>query len=189
MPGLSDESFARSVVYVCEHSERGAMGIVINKPADISLVDLFGKVDLPLGREDLREAAVFLGGPLHTDRGFVLHSPVRALEDAVAPSPEDSDAPVYASTLTVPGGLEVTTSRDVLEAMANGAGPQRVLVSLGYASWGEGQLESELGENSWLTVAADTAVIFDTPISERYAKALSLLGVSELALSAVGGRA
>ncbi len=182
MPGLGDAIFSRSVVYVCDHSERGAMGIVINKPSDIMLQELFGKVDLPLGRSDLQEQIVFHGGPLHTDRGFVLHSPVRAID-----APDDT--PIYASTMAVPGGLDVTTSRDVLEAIANGGGPTRVLVTLGYASWGEGQLESELMENSWLTVAADEAVIFDTPIADRYARALSLLGVDEVALSAIGGRA
>lgn len=182
MPGLGDAIFNRSVVYVCDHSERGAMGIVINKPSEIMLQELFAKVELPLGRSDLQEHIVFHGGPIHTDRGFVLHSPVRALD-----VPEDTA--IYASTMTVPGGLEVTTSRDVLEAIANGGGPTRVLVSLGYASWGEGQLESELIENSWLTVAADADVIFDAPVAERYTRALALLGVDEVALSLVGGRA
>ncbi len=182
MPGLSDESFVRSVVYVCDHNERGAMGIVINKPSALSLADLFSKVDLPLGRDDLLDAGVFRGGPVHTDRGFVLHTPVRALD-------EPAETAVYASTMVVPGGLEVTTSRDVLEAMANGAGPRQVLVSLGYSSWGEGQLESELGENSWLTVAAQAQVIFDTPVSQRYTQALALLGIEEHALSSVSARA
>ena len=156
MPGLSDESFARSVVYLCEHSERGALGLVINKPSDINLKGLFDKVELPLRRQDLSDALVFQGGPVQTERGFVLHEPVSAGNEAV-----------YASTMTIPGGLEMTTSKDVLEALSTGAGPRRVLVSLGYSAWGEGQLESELAENSWLTVGADPAVIFETPVAER----------------------
>ena len=187
MPSMDDEAFARSVVYVCEHTENGAMGIVINKPGDLMLTELFKKVDLPLVREDLRDAKVFQGGPVYTDRGFVLHSPVRALVDATV-EPADS-TPIYASTLSVPNGLELTTSRDVLEAIANGAGPAQVLVSLGYSVWGGGQLESELSDNSWLTVQAEPHVVFDTPVEERYTQALRLLGIDLLSLSAVGGRA
>jgi putative transcriptional regulator len=178
MPGLSDESFARSVVYLCEHSERGALGLVINKPSDINLKGLFDKVELPLRRQDLSDALVFQGGPVQTERGFVLHEPVSAGNEAV-----------YASTMTIPGGLEMTTSKDVLEALSTGAGPRRVLVSLGYSAWGEGQLESELAENSWLTVGADPAVIFDTPVAERYQRALQLLGIDEFMLSQEAGHA
>jgi len=182
MPGLEDASFARSVVYLCEHSERGALGLIINKPSDISLKKLFDKVDLSLGREDLSNAPVFQGGPVQTERGFVLHDPMQSEE---APSEES----VYASTMMIPGGLEMTTSKDVLEALAEGAGPRRVLVTLGYASWGEGQLESELAENSWLTVGADQAVIFDTPVGERYDRALALLGLQTWMLSPEAGHA
>ena len=138
MPGLEDETFARSVVYMCEHSPRGAMGLIINKPADISMRHLFDKVDLPLRREDLMQNPVSHGGPVQTERGFVLHDPLRM------DKPQEDGGSIYASTLTVPGGLEMTTSRDVLEALSNGSGPRRVLVTLGYASWGEGQLESEI---------------------------------------------
>jgi putative transcriptional regulator len=182
MPGLDDEAFKRSVIYVCEHSERGALGLVINKPSDIVLEDLFGKVELPLGRPDLLGLPVFHGGPVHTDRGFVLHDPLKA--EGMA-----EDESVFASTLTIPGGLEMTTSRDVLEAMAAGAGPRRVFVSLGYASWAFGQLESELTESSWLTVEADARLIFDTPVEQRYTQALALLGVNEVDLSRFGGQA
>lgn len=182
MPGLTDEIFAKSVVYVCEHSPRGALGLVINKPTDITLKDLFGKVDLPLLREDLTQRPVFQGGPVQTERGFVLHEPVFSALD----QPEH---PVYASTMTIPGGLEMTTSKDVLEALATGSGPRKVLVSLGYSAWGEGQLESELGENSWLTVDADQTVIFDTPVEDRYEKALSLLGLQSWMISAQVGHA
>jgi putative transcriptional regulator len=183
MPGLEDPVFAKSVVYLCEHSERGAMGLIINKPGDLSLKHLFEKVELPLTRQDLLQSNVLQGGPVQTERGFVLHEPM------LEASSDDKSNSIYASTLSVPGGLAMTTSKDVLEAMANGSGPQRVLVTLGYASWGEGQLESEIGENSWLTVAANPDVIFDTPIEQRYDKALSLLGLQAWMLSSQVGHA
>ena len=178
MPGLEDASFSKSVVYLCEHSERGALGLVINKPSDLSMRGLFEKVELPLHRADLVDAPVLRGGPVHTERGFVLH-------ECMLPGSES----VYASTMTIPGGLEMTTSKDVLEALSTGAGPRRVFVSLGYAAWGEGQLESEISENSWLTVAADPAVIFDTPVEQRYDKALLLLGLQRWMLSPEAGHA
>ena len=183
MPGLEDEVFGRSVVYVCEHSARGAMGLIINKPAEMAMRELFDKVDLPLHREDLLTQPVMLGGPVHTERGFVLHEPVRMAD------PAEDGGSIYASTLTVPGGLEMTTSRDVLEALASGAGPRRVLITLGYASWGEGQLESELAENSWLTVPAQPEVVFDTPSAQRYDKALERLGLQAWMLSPEAGHA
>jgi putative transcriptional regulator len=182
MPGLEDAIFSKSVVYVCEHSSRGALGLVINKPADIKMAALFDKVDLPLKRADLSDSPVFQGGPVQTERGFVLHEPIFAAQD----KPEES---LYASTMTIPGGLEMTTSKDVLEALSTGAGPRKVLVSLGYSAWGEGQLETELGENSWLTVDADQAVIFDTPVDQRYDKALALLGLQAWMISTQAGHA
>ena len=178
MPGLADEPFARSVIYMCEHSERGALGLVINKPSDITVKGLFDKVELPLRRDDLTLNPVFQGGPVQTERGFVLH-------ESMMPGNES----VYASTLSIPGGLEMTTSKDVLEALSTGAGPRRIFVSLGYSAWGEGQLESELLDNSWLTVEADLAVIFDTPVQERYDKALLLLGLQSWMVSPVAGHA
>ncbi|MDR3065218.1 MULTISPECIES: YqgE/AlgH family protein [Comamonas] len=182
MPGLEDESFSRSVVYLCEHSERGALGLIINKPSKLSLQSLLQKVDLGLKRDDLRDQQVFTGGPVQTDRGFVLHEPM-VIEGAA----ENESA--YASTMTIPGGLEMTTSKDVLEALSDGAGPRRVLVTLGYSSWDEGQLESEIGENAWLTVEADPDVIFSTPVDERYDRALGLLGLQRWMLSPESGRA
>ena len=122
MPSLHDLFFARSVVYLCEHSERGALGLVINKPCDINVKGLFDKVELALMREDLCVAPVFIGGPVQTERGFVLHEPVFA--DADKPQ-----VPLFASTLCVPGGLEMTTSKDVLQAIAIGAGPRKILIS------------------------------------------------------------
>ena len=182
MPGLEDETFAKSVVYLCEHSERGALGLVINKPSDINLQSLLQKVDLDLRRQDLTDTPVFQGGPVQTERGFVLHDAMQADSE----KPEDSG---YSSTLSIPGGLEMTTSKDVLEALSTGAGPRRVLVTLGYASWGEGQLDSELAENTWLTVGADPSVIFDTPIGQRWDRALGLLGLQAWMLSPDAGHA
>ena len=182
MPGLHDEVFARSVVYLCEHNEHGALGLVINKPSDIGLKRLFEKVELPLLREDLVDAPVFHGGPVQTERGFVLHEPLRTVDDKPCEC-------AYASTMTIPGGLEMTTSKDVLEALSTGAGPRRVMVSLGYSAWGEGQLESELSDNSWLTVVASNSVIFDTPVAQRYDRALMLLGFESWMLAPDAGHA
>ncbi len=182
MPGLDDEIFTKSVVYVCEHSPRGALGLVINKPAELKMAALFGKVDLPLKRLDLQESPVFQGGPVQTERGFVLHESIFSADK----QPEQS---LYASTLSIAGGLEMTTSKDVLEALSSGSGPRRVLVSLGYSAWGEGQLETELGENSWLTVDADQSVIFDTPVEQRYDRALALLGLQAWMISSQVGHA
>ncbi len=225
MPGMEDETFAKSVVYLCEHTDRGALGIMINKPTDLTLPKLFAKVDLPLGRKDLQETLVFGGGPLHSERGFVLHEkqvaqmvtfadmkaePLSDDSDHNTPKPAD-DKPLsleqqlmqalqeeaekavnetfYASSLTISDGLEMTTSKDVLEAMSSGGGPRRVLVSLGASGWAKGQLESELAENTWLHVKASAEVIFDTPVSERYTKALALLGLQEWMISREVGRA
>lgn len=182
MPGLVDDLFAKSVVYVCEHSERGALGLVINKPATLCLSELFEKVSLPLLRQDLSESPVYQGGPVQVERGFVLHEPQVAWGDAIG-------TPAFASTLSIPGGLDMTTSRDVLEALSNGTGPNKVLVSMGYSAWGQGQLESELGANAWLTVNANPAIIFDTPIKDRYAKALALLGLEAWMISSQVGHA
>jgi putative transcriptional regulator len=186
MPGLEDAAFAKSVVYVCEHSERGALGLVINKPGELSMKSLFDKVDLPLHRQDLFNAPVLQGGPVHTERGFVLHDAMWVNTDE-PPEAVSAKESVYASTMTIPGGLEMTTSKDVLEALSMGAGPKRVLISLGYSAWGEGQLESELAENSWLTVGADMAVIFDTPVEQRYERAMKVLGLESWMISSEVG--
>jgi putative transcriptional regulator len=177
MPGMADDTFARTVVYLCEHNERGALGLVINKPIDIKLKNLFEKVELSLDRAELAEQPVYFGGPVQTERGFVLHEKL------------GDDGAAFSSTMSIPGGLEMTTSRDVLEAMAHGAGPKKVLVTLGYSGWQAGQLEDELGRNGWLTVDADPAVIFDTPVEARYERALSLLGFDPRMLSQEAGHA
>ena len=177
MPGMADETFAGTVVYLCEHTEKGALGLVINKPIDIKLKNLFEKVELELDRDELGEQPVYFGGPVQTERGFVLHDKL------------GEEAAHYNSTLSIPGGLAMTTSKDVLEALAGGAGPKRVLITLGYSGWQAGQLEDELGRNGWLTVDADPAVIFDTPIEQRYQRALSLLGFDPRMLSQEAGHA
>jgi putative transcriptional regulator len=178
MPGMADDTFSGTVIYLCEHNDKGALGLVINKPIDIKLKNLFEKVELSLDRGDLAEEPVYFGGPVQTERGFVLHER----------QPDDGGAP-YNSTLSIPGGLEMTTSKDVLEAISAGSGPKRVLVTLGYSGWSPGQLEAEIGRNGWLTVDADPQVIFDTPIERRYDKAISLLGIDPRMLSQDAGHA
>jgi len=182
MPGMEDAFFAKSVVYLVDHNDQGAMGLMINKAVDISMEALFVKIDLAMPRSDLAANPVLQGGPVHQDRGFVLHDPV------FGPSEPEQASP-YQSTIRVPGGLDMTTSRDVLESISTGGGPKRVLVSLGYAAWGEGQLESELKENAWLTVEADASVIFDAPMAERYDRALGLLGLQAWMISTQAGNA
>lgn len=174
--------FSKSVVYVCEHTARGALGLVINKPAELKMQALFVKIDLSLERHDLTDKPVFQGGPLQTERGFVLH-------ESICSQSEKPRRSRYASAMSIPGGLEMTTSKDVLEALSSGFGPRRVFVSLGYSAWSEGQLEAELGENSWLTVDADQTVIFDTPVEQRYDKALALLGLQAWMISTQVGHA
>ena len=178
MPGMGDGTFAGTVVYLCEHTEKGALGLVINKPIDITLKNLFEKVELSLDREDLAEAPVYFGGPVQTERGFVLHEPTGA----------DAESG-YNSSLKIEGGLEMTTSKDVLEAISSGAGPKKVLVTLGYSGWGAGQLEEEMSRNGWINVSAERAIIFDTPVGQRYEKALSLLGIDARMLSQEAGHA
>ena len=177
MPGMGDGTFAGTVVYLCEHTEKGALGLVINKPIDITLKNLFEKVELSLEREDLVAAPVYFGGPVQTERGFVLHEPTGA------------DADGYNSSLKIEGGLEMTTSKDVLEALASGAGPKKVLVTLGYSGWAAGQLEDEISNNGWINVEAEPGIIFDTPVAQRYEKALSLLGIDAGMLSSAAGHA
>jgi putative transcriptional regulator len=178
MPGMADENFQGAVIYLCEHTERGALGLVINKPIDIKLKNLFEKVELAQPPGDMGDEPVYFGGPVQTERGFVLHDK------------RSDDSQPYNSTLAIPhSGLEMTTSKDVLEAMAGGSGPKRVLITLGYAGWQAGQLEDELGRNGWLSVTADPAIIFDTPIERRYDSALSLLGFDPRMLSQEAGHA
>jgi len=177
MPGMKDGNFAGTVVYMCEHNDKGALGLVINRPIDINLKHLFEKVDLNLDRPDLASRPVFFGGPVQTERGFVLHESL------------DAEGGHYNSTLKIAEGLEMTTSRDVLEALSNGAGPRNVFITLGYAGWSAGQLEEELSRNGWLNVEAQPDIIFNTPVEQRYDKALSLLGIDRNFLMGEAGHA
>jgi putative transcriptional regulator len=177
MPGMADDTFAGSVVYLCEHTEKGALGLVINKPIDITLKNLFEKVELSLQSDEIAGQPVFFGGPVQTERGFVLHEKSGASGEG------------YSSTMSIPGGLEMTTSKDVLEAVSQGAGPKRIFVTLGCSGWAAGQLEDELARNGWLTVPSDPAIIFEAPIEQRYQRALGLLGVDPRMLSADAGHA
>jgi len=180
MPGMADDTFAGTVIYLCEHTDKGALGLVINKPIDIKLRNLFEKVELTLDRSDLANEPVYFGGPVQTERGFVLHE---RLGDG------DGEDSRYNSSLRVPGGLEMTTSKDVLEALSHGAGPKKILVTLGYSGWSAGQLEEEIGRNGWINVNAEPGIIFDTPVEQRYDKALSLLGIDLCMLSQEVGHA
>lgn len=179
MPGMVDETFAGSVVYLCEHNAQGAMGLVINRPTDIDLGNLFEKIDLKLEIAPLLHVPVYYGGPVQVERGFVLHQHLSDIQ--------------YSSSLTVPEGLSMTTSKDVLEAVSSGQGPSKFMMTLGYAGWGAGQLEDEISRNGWLNVSADldhiSDIVFDTPCENRYQKAMTLIGVDLSHLSGDVGHA
>ncbi len=174
MPGMVDSSFAGSVIYVCEHSSRGALGLVINRPTDIVLKDLFDRIELPLEQPELAARTVYYGGPVQTERGFVLHDPTDK---------------AYASTLQVAGGLQMTTSKDVLEHISASDGPRRFFVALGYSGWSAGQLEDEIARNGWLTVEADSSIVFEVAVEQRFDAAMSLMGISAMSLSNTAGHA
>ena len=179
MPGMVDDTFSGTVVYLCDHTENGALGLVINRPTDVDLASLFDKIDLQLEIQPIAGEPVYFGGPVQTDRGFVLH--------------EQGSLPHYSSSLRVPNGLAMTTSKDILEAVVAGDGPQRFLMTLGYAGWSAGQLEDEIARNGWLNVPAPTDqmvdIIFDTPDDYKYDKVLALLGIDPGFLSAEAGHA
>jgi putative transcriptional regulator len=160
MPNMADPTFSGTVIYLCDHSERGA---------------LFNRIDLKLEIEPLLHVPVYFGGPVQTERGFVLH--------------DAGQGSSYTSSMQVPGGLEMTTSKDVLEAVASGKGPERFLLTLGHAGWGAGQLEEEISKNGWLTVEADPKIVFDVPAEGRLEAALALLGVTLSMLSGEAGHA
>jgi putative transcriptional regulator len=173
MPSMADPYFAKSLAYVCEHNDQGALGVVINRPIDMTLQALFERLSLTLKHKDLSDAPIYFGGPVQTDRGFVLHEP----------------AGNWQSTLRVGDAIGLTTSKDILEAVGRGEGPQKLLVTLGYAGWSAGQLEHELGQNAWLTVEAKDAIIFDLPSEERLPAAMELLGVDYARLADSAGHA
>ena len=176
MPSVLDPIFGGTVVYLCEHNAEGALGLIINKATDMSMESLFDRVDLAmLGgvQDDLKSQVVMFGGPVKMERGFVLHAP-------------HGD---YSSMLKVTDQIALTTSRDVLEAVAKGKGPERLMVTLGYAGWSAGQLEQEIASNGWLTVPADPHVVFDLPIAEKFTAAMKLLGIDPMTLTAQAGHA
>lgn len=173
MPSLADVNFARSVTLICEHSDEGAMGIVINRVTDLHLGDIFEQLDIEPDQATNSESAVYLGGPVQNNRGFVLHEPLGNWE----------------STLTVTDRFGVSTSRDILEAIAQNRGPEKFLVALGYAGWGAGQLEREISENSWLSGPANRNIVFDLPVEQRWKAAAQLVGVDLTTLSGEAGHA
>ena len=173
MPGMADPHFAKSLTLICEHSERGAIGIIINKPIDVTLGSLFSQVNIELNDEAIRMEPVHFGGPVMVDRGFVLHQP---LGD-------------WSSTLKIDNDTGLTTSKDILEAMARGEGPRRVLVTLGYAGWAPGQLEDEIKRNGWLSVESQSGLMFDVPVESRVTAAMGILGLNYGNLSDVAGHA
>lgn len=176
MPAMQDPIFGGTVVYVCEHNENGVLGVVINKPTDMTMEVLFDRIDLKLAAGSdtpIINEPIMFGGPVQDDRGFVLHTPGAR----------------YSSSLTVTDEVAFTTSIDVLEAVAKGDGPKRMLVSIGYSGWSPGQLEDEIGRNGWLTVGASADILFDFPIEQRYVAAIKLLGIDPLMLASEAGHA
>jgi len=161
MPAMADPYFAKTLVYVAEHNEQGALGVIVNRPLDMSLGSLFEKIEVPLASEGFAKLPVYFGGPVQTDRGFVLHRPVGS----------------WQSTLAINAHVGLTSSRDILQAVAHDGKPQDILVSLGYAGWAAGQLEQELAHNARLTVPAKPHTLFEQPYEDRLASAMELLGV------------
>jgi putative transcriptional regulator len=162
MPAMQEGFFAGTLTYICEHDENGALGLVVNRPLSLTLADMFNQINIPLHQPELAKMPVFVGGPVQVERGFVLHDTRRD----------------WQSTLRINDKLALTTSKDILEALGEGKGPDNVLVTLGYAGWDQGQLEHEINENTWLTVPANEHILFDLPPEERLAAAMALLGVS-----------
>lgn len=173
MPAMTDPYFAKSLTYVCEHNEQGAMGIVVNRPISLTLSELFAQINMPLKPAELEDVLVHFGGPVQTDRGFVLHEPNGQ----------------WQSTLHINDKVGLTTSKDILQALGEGNGPRHLLVTLGYAGWAQGQLEQELSQNAWLSVPADERIMFDLPAEERLPAAMALLGIDFATLSEEAGHA
>ena len=174
MPGMGDPRFEHSVVFLCSHTDKGAMGLIINKPTpEADFADLLEQLSIE-AVESPRATPIYFGGPVELGRGFVLHSADYHLEEM---------------TLTVDAQFAMTATRDILVDIANGEGPQKALLALGYAGWGAGQLESELQQNGWLSCDATPEVVFEVPDAEKWTAALKLLGVDALMLSATAGRA
>lgn len=173
MPGMVDQNFARSVTLLCQHNDAGAIGITINRLSNYTLGEILAQLQIECEDEGIRQRPVLEGGPVAPDRGFVLHSPLEG----------------YESSMAVGQDIMVTTSRDVLADIAEGRGPDKYLVALGYAGWGVGQLEGELLANAWLSVAADTDIVFDLPLPNRFDEALGRLGIEVDRLHSEAGHA
>jgi putative transcriptional regulator len=173
MPALEDPYFSNSLIYICEHNENGALGIIVNRPIDMNLAGLFDKIDIKLAAENLANLPVYFGGPVQLDRGFVLHRPIGK----------------WQSTLAVNSEVGLTSSRDVLNSVGSAGLPAEIIVTLGYSGWDAGQLENELAQNSWLTVPARAEILFDLPPEERLPAAMQNLGISFTQLSDVAGHA
>ena len=173
MPFMGDPNFAQTVALVCDHSPRGALGLIVNKPLPMRMGEIFEQLEIKLGSGSLRERQVLRGGPMQTDRGFVVH---RAGGE-------------WDSTLKVSDALHVTTSRDILAAMARGQGPEKAVMALGYAGWDGGQLEEEIRANAWLSAPVDLGLIFELPFESRWEAAGRLLGVELSRISPIGGNA
>ena len=173
MPNMADPYFSKTLTYICEHNDQGALGLVVNRPIDMTLQALFERLSLSLKGSEFSDAPIYFGGPVQTDRGFVLHEP----------------AGNWQSTLRVGEAIGLTTSKDILEAVGRGEGPRRMLVTLGYAGWSPGQLEHELGQNAWLTVGARDGILFETPAEERLPAAMELLGLDYARLQDSAGHA
>ena len=173
MPGMQDPNFNRGVTLMCQHTQDGALGITINRNSDLTLMDVLSQLNIACEDEAIANQPVLEGGPVQQERGFVLHTP----------------AGEWDSTSAVAPGIFVTTSRDILEAIAQNRGPEKYLVALGYAGWSAGQLEDELKENAWLNTSADSAIIFDSPINDRWSAAVESLGIDAAMLQPVGGHA
>jgi len=161
MPNLADPNFFHTVTYMCQHNDEGALGIVINRPAEMKLGEIFKQMNIHVTSSDAAEIPVFAGGPVQQERGFVLHTPGGGWD----------------ATMAVSESISLTTSRDVIEAIAVGKGPEQYLVALGYAGWGEGQLEQEILANAWLNTPFSKNVLFDTPINMRWRAAAGQIGV------------
>ncbi len=173
MPALADPNFYHTVTYVCAHNEDGAMGIVINRPMDLNLGDIMSQMSIEVTAKRVKDLPIFDGGPVQRERGFVIHRP----------------AGEWDAMLAVGSGLSVTTSRDILVAVANGEGPDKTLIALGYAGWGAGQLEREIADNAWLHGPANERVLFEMPHEERWQAAAALVGVDFDRLSGEAGHA
>jgi len=170
---MADPNFSTTVTLVCEHNDDGALGIIINRPLGLTLAGLFEQLDVDEAQSDHGGDAVFAGGPVGTERGFVLHGSERD----------------YENTLIVSDEIKLTLSRDIINDLATGKGPEKSLVALGYAGWGAGQLEQEMLANSWLSVPATSELVFDMPVSDRWHSAARTLGVDIASLSPDAGHA